>query len=75
MKTAARLLGALSSGIEVAGLSFPDAAQNFIQSLKGHLDMTCLATLGHSFGGGPACALPLEAGDVFKCGIGMDPYW
>lgn len=74
MRTAARLLQSLAKGLPDAGLTFHDAVKDFSASLKGRLDMSCLACLGHSFGGGPSCALPAES-DIFKCGIGMDPYW
>ena len=74
MRTAAKLLGSLANGSPAPGLKFHDAASDFMASLAGRLDMDCLACIGHSFGGGPSCALPAESG-LFKCGIGMDPYW
>ena len=74
MRTAVKLMVSLAAGSPLQGLQLSDAPQDFMASLKGRLDMECLASLGHSFGGGPSCALPVES-SPFKCGIGMDPYW
>ena len=74
MKTATRLLGSAAEGTQVPGFDFLDAPQGFMSSLKGRLDMNCMAAMGHSFGGGPSCALPAIS-SLFKCGIGMDAYW
>ena len=74
MRTAVNLLTSVSKGSSPEGLHFSDAPKDFLASLRGQLDIDCMASVGHSFGGGPACALPAEL-SAFKCGIGMDPYW
>ena len=74
MRTAVKLLASVAAGSPLEGLELSDAPQGFVASLKSRLDMDCLASLGHSFGGGPSCALPAES-STFKCGIGMDAYW
>jgi len=75
MSTAVQILTSVSEGLPVPGLSFPGGGKGFAASLEGCLDMGCVASMGHSFGGGSSCAVPAEADSVFKCGIGLDPYW
>lgn len=74
MKTATQLLRSAAEGKHTPGFDLTDAPRGFISTLKGRLDTDCMAAMGHSFGGGPSCALPALS-STFKCGIGLDAYW
>ena len=60
IKTALSLFTSITNGTVPSGMTFQASPQSFAESLVGKLDMGSVTTIGHSFGGGPSCAVPTE---------------
>ena len=75
MKSAFRLFTAANEGKAPGELSFQNAPEGFKEALHDKLDLGCAVTVGHSFGGGPSAALPMEENSPACLGIGLDAYW
>lgn len=73
MRTGVRLLRAMAAGERVPGLVLSDGADP-AALLAGGLDFSCLAAVGHSFGGAAVTALCAEDAG-FKCAVALDPWW